>query len=113
VLARVNALLSYYKAVILLGEDMLKTAVQITVIGGAIWSIVSYVILKPLNTSIMRLEKSLDIMTVKMDESNKHNHDLELKVATVERDVKSAHKRLDFLLKFCRQTYENFPDKDR
>lgn len=96
-----------------MGEDMLNTAVQVTVIGGAIWSIVSYVIIKPLNKSIMRLEKSLDIMTVKMDESNKHSHDLELKVAAVERDVKSAHKRLDFLLKFCRKTHENFPDNDR
>ena len=96
-----------------MNDDVLNTIVQVTVIGGAVWGIISYVILKPLNTSIMRLEKSLDIMTVKMDESNKHSHDLELKVAAVERDVKSAHKRLDFLLKFCRQTYENFPDKDR
>lgn len=94
-------------------EDIFNMAVQVTVIGGAIWSIVSYVILKPLNTSIMRLEKSLDIMTVKIEDGNKRSHDLELKVAAVERDVKSAHKRLDFLLKFCRQTHENFPEKDR
>ncbi len=96
-----------------MNDNVLNIIVQVTVIGGAIWSIISYVILKPLNTSIMRLEKSLDIMTVKIEEGNNRSHDLELKVAAVERDVKSAHKRLDFLLKFCRQTYQDFPDKDR
>ena len=96
-----------------LNDNVLNIIVQVTVIGGAIWSIISYVILKPLNTSIMRLEKSLDIMTVKIEEGNNRSHNLELKVAAVERDVKSAHKRLDFLLKFCRQTHENFPEKDR
>lgn len=96
-----------------MNDNVLNIIVQVTVIGGAIWSIISYVILKPLNTSIMRLEKSLDIMTVKIEEGNNRSHNLELKVAAVERDVKSAHKRLDFLLKFCRQTHENFPKKDR
>ena len=96
-----------------MNDNVLNIIVQVTVIGGAIWSIISYVILKPLNTSIMRLEKSLDIMTVKIEEGNNRSHNLELKVAAVERDVKSAHKRLDFLLKFCRQTHENFPNKDR
>ena len=96
-----------------MGEDMINTAVQVTVIGGAIWSIVSYVILKPLDKSIGRLEKSLDIMTVKLDETNKRSHDIELKLAAVEQSAKSAHKRLDFLTKFCRETHQNFPDKDR
>lgn len=94
-------------------NDVITTAVQVTVIGGAIWSIVSYVILKPLEKSIGRLEKSLDIMTVKLDEANKRSHDIEIKLATVEQSTKQAHKRLDFLVKFCRQTHNDFPDKDR
>jgi len=96
-----------------LGEDMINMAVQVTVIGGAIWSIVSYVILKPLDKSIGRLEKSLDIMTVKLEEENKHSHDIEIKLAAVEQSARSAHKRLDFLTKFCRETHHDFPDKDR
>ena len=96
-----------------MGEDMINTAVQVTVIGGAIWSIVSYVILKPLDKSIGRLEKSLDIMTVKLEEENKHSHDIEIKLAAVEQSARSAHKRLDFLTKFCRETHHDFPDKDR
>jgi hypothetical protein len=99
--------------VISLSEDIFSTAVQVTIIGGAIWSIVSYVILKPLDKSIGRLEKSLDIMTVKLEEENKHSHDIEIKLAAVEQSAKQAHKRLDFLVKFCRQTYNDFPDKDR
>ena len=96
-----------------MGEDMINMAVQVTVIGGAIWSIVSYVILKPLDKSIGRLEKSLDIMTVKLEEENKHSHDIEIKLAAVEQSARSAHKRLDFLTKFCRETHHDFPDKDR
>ncbi|WP_295155108.1 hypothetical protein [Selenomonas sp. AE3005] len=94
-------------------DDLVTTAVQVTVIGGAIWSIVSYVILKPLDKSIGRLEKSLDIMTVKLDEANRRSHDIEIKLAAVEQSAMQAHKRLDFLVKFCRQTHNDFPDKDR
>ena len=96
-----------------MGEDIFNTAAQVTVIGGAIWSVVSYVILKPLDKSIGRLEKSLDIMTVKLEEENKHSHDIEIKLAAVEQSARSAHKRLDFLTKFCRETHHDFPDKDR
>ena len=96
-----------------MSEDIFSTAVQVTIIGGAIWSIVSYVILKPLDKSIGRLEKSLDIMTVKLEEENKHSHNIEIKLAAVEQSARSAHKRLDFLTKFCRETHHDFPDKDR
>jgi hypothetical protein len=99
--------------VISLSEDIFNTAVQVTVIGGAIWSIVSYVILKPLDKSIGRLEKSLDIMTVKMEETNKRSHDIEIKLAAVEQSAKQAHKRLDFLTRFYREKYDDFPDRDR
>jgi hypothetical protein len=99
--------------VISLSEDIFSTAVQVTIIGGAIWSIVSYVILKPLDKSIGRLEKSLDIMTVKLEEENKHSHDIEIKLAAVEQSTKQAHKRLDFLTRFYREKYDDFPDRDR
>jgi hypothetical protein len=99
--------------VIQLSEDIFSTAVQVTIIGGAIWSIVSYVILKPLDKSIGRLEKSLDIMTVKLEEENKHSHDIEIKLAAVEQSTKQAHKRLDFLTRFYREKYDDFPDRDR
>lgn len=98
---------------IVLVDDVFSIAVQVTIIGGAIWSIVSYVILKPLDKSIGRLEKSLDLMTVKIDEANKRSHDVEVKLAIVEQSLKSAHKRLDFLTKFCRENYAEFPDRDR
>ena len=96
-----------------MNQDIITTAVQVTVIGGAIWSIISYVILKPLDKSIGRLEKSLDLMTVKINEANQRSHDVEIKLTIVEQSLKSAHKRLDFLTKFCREKYEEFPDRDR
>lgn len=98
---------------ILLSDDIFNTAVQVTVIGGAIWSIISYVILKPLEKNILRLEKSIDLLTVKTEEANKRSHDIELKLAAVELSTKSAHKRLDFLLDFCKKTHDDFPNKDR
>lgn len=96
-----------------MSEDILTIAVQISIIGGAIWSIISYVVVKPLNQNIMRLEKSMDIMTVKMDEANKRSQELAIAIAEVKRDAVSLHKRMDFLTKFCRETHKDFPDKDR
>lgn len=96
-----------------MNQDIITTAVQVTVIGGAIWSIVSYVILKPLDKSIGRLEKSLDLMTVKINDANQRSHDVEIKLAILEQSLKSYHSRLDFLTKFCREKYEEFPDRDR
>ena len=96
-----------------MGGDIFSVAVQVTIIGGAIWSIVSYVILKPLDKSIGRLEKSLDLMTVKINEAKQRSHDVEIKLAIVEQSLKSAHKRLDFLTKLCRENYDEFPDRDR
>lgn len=96
-----------------MGGDIFSVAVQITIIGGAIWSIVSYVILKPLDKSIGRLEKSLDIMTININEANQRSHDVEIKLAIVEQSLKSAHKRLDYLTKFCREKYDEFPERDR
>ena len=94
-------------------DDIFNTAAQITIIGGAIWSIISYTVVKPLEKNIVRLEKGLDIMNVKLDEANKRSHDLAIQLASVNQSAKSAHKRLDFLTKFCRETHNNFPDKDR
>ncbi len=96
-----------------MSEDIITTTVQVTVIGGAIWSIISYVILKPLDKSIMRLEKSIDILTVKTEESTKRNHELELRLVAVEAASKSLHDRLDVMLKFIKNKYEDFPAKDR
>ena len=110
-MGRETALLNW--GVVLLSEDILNAAVQITVIGGAIWSIISYAILRPLNQNIMRLEKSLDIMTVKIEEGNTRSRETEIKLAAVDASCRSAHRRLDVLLTFCRKTHENFPAKDR
>ena len=96
-----------------MSEDILNAAVQITVIGGAIWSIISYAILRPLNQNILRLEKSLDIMTVKIEEGNTRSRDIEIKLAAVDASTKSAHKRLDVLTTFCQSEHGNFPKKDR
>ena len=98
---------------VLLSEDILPVAVQITVIGGAIWSIISYMILAPLNDNIKKLEKSIDILTVKTEESTKRNHELELRLVAVEARTKSLHDRLDVMLTFIKNKYEDYPAKDR
>lgn len=91
--------------------DLIQAAVQMSIIGGAIWSIISYVILKPLDKSITRLEKSVDILSDQLDKANERNRDLAIKIAEVDRSTQAAHRRLDDLMEFCRQTHENFPKR--
>ena len=75
--------------------DVFSTAVQMTIIGGAIWSIISYVVVRPLEKSITRLEKSVDVLSEQLDKANENYHQLAIKYAEVDQRVKALHRRLD------------------
>lgn len=91
--------------------DVLTTAVQVSILGGAIWSVISYIILKPLDNSIARLEKAIDRNNVKLDDISKRSYDIERELAIVDQRARSAHHRLDDMAGFFQKKYSDFPTR--
>ena len=91
--------------------DVLTTAVQVSILGGAIWSVISYIVLKPIDNSINRLEKSIDKIDGKTDEINRRSYQLERELAVIDQRARSAHHRLDDMTKFFQKKYEDFPER--
>lgn len=77
--------------------ELLEQAVQISIIGGAVWGMFSYAALRPLNASISRLENAvakLDAQLARMDDRQRN---LEIHVAEIDQRAKSAHHRIDVI----------------
>lgn len=89
--------------------DILTTAVQVSILGGAIWSVISYIVLKPLHNSIERLDKSIDKIDTKTDDIIKRSYELERELAIVDQRARSAHHRLDDMTHFFEKKYADFP----
>ena len=96
-----NALLIYYVGVIAM--DWLETAVQISVIAGFIGGIISYlintIVLRPLESTLTRLQVIVDKLSEQLSRTEERWHDIDKKVSEVDQRARSAHRRLDEHLK--------------
>ena len=85
--------------------DWLETAVQISVIagaiGGAISFLINYVVLRPLEATLARLQLSVDHLADQLAHAEERWHEIDRKLAAVDQCAKSAHKRIDEHYKYC------------
>ena len=84
----------------------LESIVQIVTIAGAVATAFSFAVLRPLNTAIARLEKTIEQFGAQLSQADERRHKLELKVAEIDQRAKSAHRRLDTFADFCHQTHK-------
>lgn len=82
--------------------SMIETAAQIAAIAAVIGAAFSYTVLRPLNASIKALKEAVDDMRKEMKESNKQRQELEVHLAEVDQSVRSAHHRIDALVRGAR-----------
>jgi hypothetical protein len=85
----------------------LEAVVQIVTIAGFVATAFSFLVLRPLNTTIARLEKTVELLADQIRQGNEHRHELEIRVAEIDQRAKSAHRRLDTFADFCRATHKN------
>lgn len=71
-------------------SDTLTVTIQITVIASFVGSVFSYIFLKPINTSIQELTKTLQKMQLSQ-------HEMDSRLVRTEESTKSAHHRIDGL----------------
>ena len=85
--------------------DWLETAVQISVIagaiGGAISFLINFVVLRPLEAALSRLQFAVDHLTDQLAHAEERWHEIDCKLTTVDQCAKSAHRRLDEHYKYC------------
>ena len=85
--------------------DWLETAVQISVVAGAIGGLISFlinfVVLRPLEATLARLQLAVDHLAEQLARAEERWHEVDRKLAAVDQCAKSAHKRLDEHYKYC------------
>lgn len=77
--------------------EIINVMAESTVVLTFVWCIFSFVILKPLNTSITELREAIKELRKDVYDNESRRHDLEIKVAEVDQSAKSAHHRIDTL----------------
>lgn len=75
---------------------------QIVAIAGGIGTVFHFAVLRPLNEAIVRLDCTLQRMDSQLRQMEDAHHLLDVKVAEVDQRAKSAHARLDELMKMIR-----------
>ena len=75
----------------------LEQAVQLSIVGGAIWGIFSYAALRPLNASISRLESAIGKFDAQLTRMDERQRNLEIRVAEIDQRARSAHHRIDVI----------------
>ena len=79
-----------------------ETMGQIASVGGLCATAFHFAVLKPLNEAIIRLDDTLQRMDDQLKKMEDAHHLLDLKVAEIDQRAKSAHARLDELMKMIR-----------
>lgn len=92
-------------------NSALAMAVAVTVVLGFMWSIFSYVILRPLNNAIVELREAIKEMRKEIKEDEEDRHKMELRMAEIDQRARAAHNRLDELKEFCRDKHNDFPKR--
>lgn len=78
---------------------------QVVSVAGLCATAFHFAVLKPLNESILRLDDTLRRMDDQLQKIEDAHHLLDLKVAEIDQRSKSAHARLDELMKMIRFEY--------
>lgn len=75
---------------------------QIVSVAGLCATAFHFAVLRPLNEAIIRLDDTLRRMDAQLDAMAEAHHLLDVKVAEIGQQAKSAHARLDELMKMIR-----------
>jgi len=75
---------------------------QIVSVAGLCATAFHFAVLKPLNEAILRLDCTLQRMDNQLRQIEEAHHLLDVKVAEIDQRSKSAHARLDELMKMIR-----------
>jgi hypothetical protein len=70
---------------------------QIVAVASAISAAFHYIVLRPLDNTISRIEKMLDKFEERADREEGRRREIEIKLAEVDQRARSAHARLDEL----------------
>lgn len=62
-------------------------------------------VLRPLNATITRLEKTVDKLYEQVSHADKRRQELELKIVEIDQRARSAHHRIDGLAEFCKEQH--------
>jgi len=83
----------------------LEALEHIAVIFGLLGGLFSFAVLRPLNNSIVRFEKTIDELRSDMRRIEERWHTMSIKIAELDQSTRSAHHRLDEMLKVCEKTH--------
>ena len=72
---------------------------QIVAVASAISAAFHYIVLRPLDNTISRIEKMLDKFEERADREEAARHEVEVKLAEVDQRARAAHARLDEITK--------------
>ena len=75
---------------------------QIVAVASAFATAFHFAVLRPLNEAIIRLDDTLRRMDAQLHAMEEAHHLLDVKVAEIDQRAKSAHARLDELMKMIR-----------
>ena len=75
---------------------------QIVAVASGLAAAFHFAVLRPLNESITRLDYTLQRMDDQLHKMEEAHHLLDVKVAEIDQRAKSAHARLDELMKMIR-----------
>jgi hypothetical protein len=87
--------------------EMLESAVKLSVVLGFIGGVFSYVVLRPLNSTMTELRVAVQELRKDLKDSEERRHKIEIKLAEVDQRAKVAHSRIDELVKFCQRNHEH------
>jgi esterase/lipase len=77
----------------------MEVLAQIVAVASAISAAFHYIVLRPLDNTISRIEKMLDKFEERADREEAARHEVEVKLAEVDQRARSAHARLDEITK--------------
>ena len=81
--------------------DWLETAVKMSIVAGFIGSVISflisYVVLRPLEATLGRLQNTVDKLDKQVARTEERWHDIDKKLVEVDQRARAAHHRIDGL----------------
>lgn len=77
----------------------MEVLAQIVAVASAISAAFHYIVLRPLDNTISRIEKMLDKFEERADREEAARHEVEVKLAEVDQRARAAHARLDEITK--------------
>lgn len=89
--------------------EMLENAVRLSIIFGFVGSVFTFVILRPLNSTITDLHKAVKELRDDLKACEERRHMMEIKLAEIDQRARSAHHRLDELIEHCHIKHGEYP----